>query len=265
MNKKMTIVVDSFDGYSDIWPSFFKVLNIYWPDCPYQIKLISNFKTYSGIDTIKTGEEINWSFRTLNAIKQIDSEYILLLLEDYLISSPIQNKKIKEALDFMINQKVKYLRLTNIPKSRFNIENRKIFPLYKDEEYAINLQASIWQKDFLIENLEKHPGNAWQFEIGLLRETKNKNHDEITGCFGCIDDPLHIKNGVLKGKWFPQTLKYFQNKNIKIEWEKRGKLSRYQALRYSFVFWIKSKISYSERKKLKCFLQKIGIKFVSDI
>lgn len=260
----LTVVVDSFDGYSDLWECFFSVFKKKWEDCPYEVKLISNYKKFDGIETINTGEEINWSYRTLSAIKQIESKYILLLLEDYLLGERVNNSEIEKALNFMEDKNANYLRLTNIPKSRNN-KGDIFFPLYQDEEYAVNLQASIWKREFLIESLEKYPGNAWEFEIGFLKKAVNANHGLMENCYGMSYDPLCIHNGVLKGKWFPSEIKYFSKQGIYVQWENRGKLSYFQLLKYKLTVALKNRMSYKMRKKVKRLLKKCGMKFVSDL
>lgn len=260
----MTIIVDSFDGYSDLWPVFFAVFEKQWPDCPFDIKLVSNFHTYKDICVINVGLETSWSDRTLKALKQIETEYIILLLEDYLFGKSINTEEINKALEFAKTQNIKYLRFTNIPKSRFHTKE-DIFPLYQDEEYAINLQAAIWKKDYLIEILEKYPGNAWEVEVALLRETVNAEHKVLEGCFGMQFDPLHIRNGVLKGKWFPKEIKYFKSIGIDVQWNERGKLNCLQVMKYNSQIWLKEHLSYDSRKKIKSILKKCGVKFISDL
>lgn len=260
----MVILVDSFDMYSDLWPCFFSVFKKQWPDCPYDVKLVSNEKKFPGIDTIAVGEETCWSERTLKAVKQLDSDYVMLLLEDYLFGEMIKTKEIEDVIAFIEKEGAKYLRLTNIPESRFN-DDEEIFPLYADEEYGINLQASVWKKDFLIEALQKYPGSAWDFEIGFLREAINSEHMVLEGCYGMATDPLHIHNGVLKGKWFPKEIKYFQKQGIDISWQERGKLSSLSLIKYNLSVWLKNKLSYKMRKNLKSVLRKFGVKFASDL
>ncbi len=260
----LTVLVDSFDGYSDLWPCFFSVFQKHWTSCPYEVKLVSNHKKFEGIDTINVGEETCWSNRTLKAIEQIETKYVLLLLEDYLFGKPVDNHDIENALAFMEKENAKYLRLTNIPKSRFNNQD-SIFPLYTDEEYAVNLQASIWEKTFLMESLKKYHGNAWEFEIGFLKSAVKSEHTVLADCYGMAEDPLHIRNGVLKGKWFPKEIKYFTKQGIDISWQKRGKLSFTQIAKHNISVGIKNILSYKMRKRIKAFLKKIGVKFTSDL
>ena len=260
----LTVVVDSFDGYSDLWAPFFQVFQKHWCNCPYRVVLVSNNKTYEAAETICVGDETCWSDRTQKAISQIDSKYILLLLEDYLLGETVNTHTIEEAISFLEQHNGNYLRLTNIPASRFH-RGEATFPIYADEEYGINLQASIWRRDFLVEALSKYPGNAWEFEIGFLREAVNADHRPLAGCFGLSKDPLHIHNGVLKGKWFPKEVRYFSRLGVQIPWEKRGKLSPVQSLKYVTSVQLKAMMPYTVRKWVKPILRKMGVRFVSDL
>lgn len=265
MDNRMVILVDSFDGYSDIWPAFFKIFEHYWSDCPYKIYLVSNDKEFAGVDTIKTGKEISWTDRTLKAVEQIEEKYILLLLEDYLLGDKINSEEVFECLDFMEKNDVKYLRLTDIPASRFSSDEEKIYALYQDEEYAVNLQASIWEKEFLIASLKKYKGNAWNFEVGFLSEAVHAEHLQLEGCYALKKDPLDIHNGVLKGKWFPSALHYFKRRGFEIEWQNRGKLTPIESILYNTKVFVKNHVSYNMRIKIKGMLRKLGMKFVSDL
>ena len=260
----LTIVIDSFDGYSDLWPCFFEVFKKHWVDCPYKVKLVSNENTYAGVDTICVGPETVWSERTEKAIRQIDTEFVLLLLEDYLFGEPVKTQKVADALRFLMEKNGKYLRLTNYPKSRFS-DGELYFPLYEDEEYGVNLQAAIWRKDFLLESLRRFPGNAWEFEIGFLKSAVVAEHHVLADCYGMSEDPLHVHNGVLKGKWFPKEIRYFSNIGIVIPWQARGKLSPVQVVKYQLAVGVKARLSNKTRKKVKSILRKLGMRFVSDL
>ena len=260
----LTVLIDSFDGYSDLWPAFFAVFERHWPTCPYPVRLVSNHKTFDGVETITVGDETTWSARTLAAVTSLDTEYVLLLLEDYLLGRTVDTADVDELLSYAREHDARYLRLSDIPKSRYH-RGEKYYPLYTDEEYGVNLQASLWRRDYLIECLERYSGSAWDFEIGLLRETVDTPHERMVGCYGMSTDPLAIHNGVLKGKWFPQEIRYFSRLGIAIDWQARGRLSTPQLLKYRLSVGLKNILSYRARKRLKALLRKCGVKFASDL
>ena len=45
-NSDLSIVVVSYDGYSDLWEDFFALKNKYWTDCPYPTYLANNIKEF---------------------------------------------------------------------------------------------------------------------------------------------------------------------------------------------------------------------------
>lgn len=263
-NKKLTILVSSFDGYSDIWPSFEKIFKNNWSDCEYPIKITSNFLECNGLETIKTGEEINWSTRMIKAIESIDSDYVLLLLEDYLIGKKVDSNKFDSIVNKIVKEEINYFRLTNFPKSKNSKAIEEYAPIYQDEEYGINLQAAIWKVSYLKKVLHKYSGNAWEFEIGLLSETVDAPHKAIPGCYTMLNDPLCILNGVLKGKWFPSTIKFFKKQGIIIDSSHRGMLSFLEVLKYESMQFVKNKVSSKMRKKMKKIALKLGFKFMSE-
>ena len=107
MDKRLTIMVDSFDGYSDLWPYFFELFHKYWTDCPYETKLVCNLKDYDE-KLIKVGEEKDWVTRTLSALTKISTPYVLLLLEDYFLSKPICNAQFEQVFDNAVDLDMDY-------------------------------------------------------------------------------------------------------------------------------------------------------------
>ena len=58
----ITILVNSCDLYEDAWYPFFKLLQIQWKDCPYDVVLHTETKVYDcdfmDVRTICTGKEM---------------------------------------------------------------------------------------------------------------------------------------------------------------------------------------------------------------
>ena len=74
--KNIDLLVISCDAYSDIWDTFFKTFFRYWQDCPLDIHLLSNSKSYNHneIHPIKVGQDISWSDNLLNGIDQLKKD-----------------------------------------------------------------------------------------------------------------------------------------------------------------------------------------------
>lgn len=262
----LSVVVLSFDGYRDVWPYFFQAFTKYWGNCKYDKYLINNKAQieYENFKVINTGEEKNWCYRAKKGIEEVNSKYVLLLLEDYLIGSKVNNFNIIDAMNFIKDNDVRYFRITNIPHTRIKKEkNKAVYPIYENEEYGVNLQASIWNKKYLMEILDKVEGSAWDFEMYFLKEAVNGRNQPRNGCYVSIQNIIDIHNGVLKGKWFPNTIKYFSKKGILINTKERDRLSIVEVLNYNIRFNLRESLPYSTRKKIKKILVKCGVKFVT--
>lgn len=269
----MKIVISSFDQYSDIWPVFFKCKENYWKCNDYEWFLVSNKKKYitNNCKNILTGEEINWCDRMEKALKLVDDKYILLLLEDYLFGDYVDQEKVWKCVKFCEEKNANYLRLIDIPHSKhlFGIRYKKaedgFYCIPQNEEYGINLQPAIWKKEYLLDVLKNVGGSrsAWEVECHFLRKTEKANGLPLEGCYTTSENILNIHNGVLKGKWFPNEVRYFRKRGIYID-ETRATLGKCKYIRYRVKLLIRESLTSTQRKKVKCLLRKVGVSFASD-
>lgn len=267
MINDIAILVVSFDGYSDVWPVFFKCKETYWKDCPYKTYLVTNNKDFdSNCFVIKIGDEINWCDRLEDALKSIEEKDILLLLEDYLIGNILDSLEVSKYFDFYKKQNARYMRLIDIPRKHNVKKDTKIYSIFENEEYGINLQPAIWNKKYLMSILTEVDGDrsAWEFEISLLKKTTNTSKP-IEGCFGTKKNVLKIHNGILKGKWFKNEVKYFKSRGIIIDTSYRGLLPDRDYFSHLIRRNIRETIPPSARKSLKKILIKLKFKFVSHV
>ena len=264
MAHDITVFIDSFDGYNDVWPYFFMIFEKYWPDCSFDVKLVTNSMGFNSVDSIKVGSEIDWVSRTYRALDAINTKYVLFLLEDYFLSKPFDNHLLENVLDFISKNNCHYFRLIEIPKSR--AANKTAFlPILSNEEYGINLQASIWEVEYLKNLLAKiEKGSAWDFEVYLLRNRDNTKQP-LEKCFTIKGNPFGFHNGILKGKWFRREIRFYKKHGISIDFSKRGKLGFFAELRFVFAQSLKRHMPYFVRKILKRIMKFFGFKFVSDV
>lgn len=260
----MSILVLSFDGYSDLWEAFFVTKNKYWRTCKYKARLVSNYKIYPGVETICVGKEICWSDRALKALEYVREPYVMLLLEDYLFASEVKDKEIDDAINYIVENDINYMRIVTIPKSKqVSADGDGYIPIYANEEYGVNLQASIWKTSYLKESIKRFYGSPWDFEIGFLADTMNSSAIPLRDCYTTEHNLIDIKNGVLKGKWFPSVLRYYSKRGINFKWENRGKLSFYNECKYGLKVKLKNILGYKARRIIKRLLVVLGVKFVS--
>ena len=178
--ENLTILVNSFDKYSDLWDPFHHFLFEKWPslktynrDVP--ILLISNSKTYDDprVTPVQIENETSWSDTFLTALEQVDTDYVLILLEDYILDQPVNEKRLQEIFLGMQKANAAYLQINVVNDAHVTGEPHPTIPGVrssgKHDLWRTSLQACIWHKEDLKWILKKGE-NIWAFEIaGSLR------------------------------------------------------------------------------------------------
>lgn len=156
---------------------------------------MTNHKIFSNnrVKVIKIGKDISWSDNLKKGLNKLNYEYVLLLIDDLIISKKISNNffcKISKWID--INEP-DYLRLINSFKPlKFDELVGKI-PI--KSAYKTSTMPAIWKKSVLLELL-KNGESAWDFEIfGSKRAFSYKNFYSTNKNF------IDYYNSIIKGKW----------------------------------------------------------------
>ena len=200
---QLSIYVSSFDDYADVLPHFFVRLTKHWPDCPYPVYLggVANEYAIQNIDVLRTDAK-DWSSGAIQCLKRIETKYVLLLLEDYLLNRKVDTAEIEKIVALMDRGNLQAVRLFPYPAPDVPMP---ALPMLGFQAHGspnrIGTQATIWQRDALLDLLR--PGESiWEFEIyGNIRSNK------YAGIAGCWHPVLHYVLGVGRGKWFRSALR----------------------------------------------------------
>lgn len=229
MKKEYSILVNSCDAYSDVWPLFFEALKFYWPDSKeFNIYLnCESIKKESFFDVnflnFKHSTEDQWGRRFIEALNRIDDEFVLILLEDYILEDYVDEKKINDALHILKNNSnVGACYLTKSTAKTY-----KAFDVYRMledyEDYRLNTAPALWRKEHLLRFLE-NIDNPWAWEVFGSYRTFGSGIDFIEP----HDDDIYryaSKQGgaIYRGKWVKSVIEKFNDiKKIDIDFEKRG-------------------------------------------
>lgn len=233
----LAILVPSCDKYSDLWHPFSELLFKFWPQLQsvhskLNIYLLSNEVDFvhDRIQNIKIYNDINWSDSIKSALKQIDEKYVLIILEDYFLHTPVNDQHFWDAFMLMQEQDAAYLQVA------YSVENPDLSKVFAydvvqklpNAEYRTSLQAAIWDKEVLL-NLLQSGESAWQFEKeGSVRS------EAIERPFLAIieDPPLKYLNMVTLGVIDVKLIEYCK-KNLGVDFGKVSKkLRRSDAFKY---------------------------------
>ena len=239
--KDCTLVVSSCDAYEDLWPAFFKILSIEWPniECPIVLNTESKSYNYPGLD-IRTfrmyhpGEKIPWSRRLRETLEKIESKYIIFMLDDFFLQGTVDTKRLKQCLDSMEqnNRIVSFCFMetfsSNVKDERYiQFERRPLIAPYK-----LNCQAALWKRTSFIKYLKKDE-NPWEWETmgnwRTYRYPRDIFYSQIpNGDY--IFPYIYKANGInwgglalYRGKWYlPYVEPLFKKHDIEMNFSVRG-------------------------------------------
>lgn len=234
MNDNCAVFVSSCDKYEDTWQPFFKLLNKYWSDCPYQIYLNTETKNYNNhkIKTINShSPNETWSKRFYDALSSIKKEYIIFLLDDFFLYETVDQDEINNCIEYMDNnshiscfsfEKTNYKNLDLIPSNLYNKYSQRGL----NGDFWVNCQACLWRRKDLLRLINEHE-NIWQFEAFGTNRAKmlNKEFYILNSCeksvfnyYWHVDDQI----GLCKGKWMQKTPEFFAKKKIDVNFYNLG-------------------------------------------
>jgi hypothetical protein len=262
MQMNYAILVLSCDKYCDTWFPFFSSMTFFWGDNKSKTYLVTNHLEYKGninnLSTIKTGDEISWSAKIRIALESIKEEYILVLLDDYFLIDRVNVGVIDDLYSSVKHFNVDYLSL--VPSQKKSSFKNNISIISSKNLYGKTLQPAIWKKEYFRLCLFEDDFSAWEFENRQKYDSKQL----VCGIDCCTNTRiLSFVNGVLQGKWYPDSIKKLSNKGIRFDLHTRKLLPFNLVIKYKFRVFLAKIVPVIIAKKAKRILEKIGIKFVT--
>jgi hypothetical protein len=203
-----TLIVSTFDGFEKVWKPFSVLFEKYWPDCPFDMVPITNYKDFPIGRTFKVGDDKGWSNNIEKVLKGINTKYVLYMQEDYLLQSKVDTKEILSLFNKMLLINADYLRLVPIPLP--DIKSHPEMGLIKHTSKSINsLQCSFWRRSTFY-NLLRQDETGWDFEIKGAKRVES-------GTFMCTHKhSIDYVWGVVKGNWTQEAIKLLEKENISV-------------------------------------------------
>jgi hypothetical protein len=206
----LTIVVNTCDAYSDVLPLFFAAFDEYWPECEYPVVINTETNDYSEyLATVhkwrEEGAKDRWGERLIKTLKSVDSEFVLMLYDDFILESVVDLSGVNDAVELLksnSNMAVAYLVNTAI-QTITSSEQGRFIEIKDHVDYKHNSAPAIWRKSLLISYTGFYD-NPWAWEVfGSYRSYSDGNKF-------CTLNPLYpniypynySKGGAIyRGKW----------------------------------------------------------------
>lgn len=227
----LTIIVNTCDSYADVLDIFFYALKKYWPDPSYKIVINTEncFYNYPAIthnyDSLTNKDD--WGARLLSALDTVETEFVLMLYDDFILEDFVDESMIAKVLNLMKHNDM--ISATYLTASQLLLDEATkhgAFIRVRDKaDYCLNSLPAIWRKDILKKYTA--PGDTpWAWEVfGSYRTYKdNPTFLSLDPVEKDIYNYNHAKGGAIyRGKWVRSVIdKVMKEYGGQIDWEIRG-------------------------------------------
>lgn len=232
----LAVLVASCDEFTDLWPAFFELFFHFWPDCPYPVYLGSDKQVWNdprvrALTVPGFAHQKGWSQRVRGMLERIPQRYVLLLLEDFLLTAHVDTERIRHLASYMRSVGAGYLRLFPSPGPSVLCAGRQdIGENAAGEPYRICTQASLWDKVTLLELL-RDGESIWDFEHGASRRSTDSVglFLSVTRRVGVAGDTPTIENAavpylctaVVRGVWLRNAVELCRRHGIEPDLNRR--------------------------------------------
>lgn len=235
LKDKITCLIFSCDKFSDLWDGNLKMFRKNWPERDFETYIVTDKptdRTFPDVKIIAAGADVEWSDRLKYALQYVKTDYVFVTLDDYFLIKKVDNNRMCQLVDLMIEGKYDYIRLFKNPKNATgkSIEEvRDLYCIINEMNYSVNLYSGFWSKKFF-EYCVKEPRNAWMFEVTLHEQAVNYG----ARCLVDYADDYKILDVVRKGKILHNAARYFKKHPGIYEGDRE-----LQSAKYEFKLWWK--------------------------
>ncbi len=260
----LSVLIMSYDGFADEWEACDYCFNKYWK-VNVPVYLVTNhlnpemkFLKLFPIDDMCYSEGIN------KFVSQCTTEYVLLLMADFLPKKEVKNQDYITLIDTLKREAIDYC---SIFKQNDKKRYYKKFKGYKDVlkidnslEYAINVMPAIWKTSLLKKLTEDCKFNPWEFEVSFQHESFSKSvMNESLNVY--YKKPVYpLCHTIIKGKYTREGIKFLKKEKLFQGCGKRKKMGLFETLKMKISDGMPRKFKSSVKK----FLVKLGYKFYSE-
>ena len=232
----LAVFVNTSDGFADCWAPFFTLFARYAPQLSKLPIYLNTERTQFDcppLDIRSTRvwplDELvrpTWSQCLQRGLEAVAEPYILFLLEDYFLDTPVREDVVFAALDAVQSTEadVVYLNAQGPRYTKHRPLTGSFLDIIPPARYLVNTQAAIWDRQFLL-SLIREWENAWMFEIFASMRARS-----LRGKFAAVAPEIltqspvfeHIHTGVARGKWQVECVPLFEREGISMDFTRRG-------------------------------------------
>ena len=217
------ILTISCDKYSSLWKGFYNRLKVNKLFENIDKYLITNYKDlgFDEVNTIKIGEDIDWSSNLICSLNNINEKYVFVTLEDTYFNA-MDIELLDECLASIEDNNLKYLNTKANPFPKGKKISKSINGIERGAHYRASLCNAFWEVNTL-RNLLQKGETPWEFEV--KGSERSNNIDGFAGTTRKLIEFDHLVIGgkiardVILSEDFEEVTKHFKVMN-RVEWFK---------------------------------------------
>lgn len=173
LSERCVVVVNSCDAYCDVWPLFLAAFKNHWPGCSF--RLVINTESLQLADPalrltshvmLNPSANPAWGARLLSTLRDQESEYVLMVFDDFILEEPVDQQAIERCIKWMdADPDLSVFYLSHIPGDQ---RPASIYPGFEEiprlTNYRLNSAPAIWRRQHLME-LTRETDNPWVWEL----------------------------------------------------------------------------------------------------
>ena len=224
--KKFEIFVSSADSYSDLWPVFFDLFKLNWPEYDGVIYLNTEEKTFQheGLNIVCTQvgkKSFGKVFRA--GLDKVESDHVLFMMIDYILMGKVNVAKLNEYYEYFTASDINalYLVYQGIEFTRAT-KHKDICIILPYSHSMFSHQMAFWKKDILYKMVLPHE-NPWTSEY-YGDKRANKSGMSIANFSQYVEHPIpyDFAGCLHQGQWLDNAIEYLQSINYEFDFDKRG-------------------------------------------
>lgn len=247
IKKQCTFLVSSCDKYEEAWHPYFSLLMKNWPDCPFDVVLSTESKKYTEYNVRTINKSGNWGERLIYVLNEIQTPYVIFSLEDFFLQRKVRSDRVVDCLEFMMTHCnvacIYFNRISGYCVEPSDLDGfTKMVPNDEYNEYILNCQMGLWNKDFLIRTLKKIE-DPWSFEVKGYKYNKEIIDKYLFYCssvtrYDAIREEdifsylceRRLGYGIWRSKWEWNNRKLFEENDIVCDFCQLKTMSRFEYL-----------------------------------
>lgn len=224
----MKIGVVSCEKYRDAWEPFVKLFRKFWPDCPYDTCILTDYSNQWEIDGVrlspicqpKSWAQIVAAWAENASIKKHDA--VLVLQEDFFLNAPVNQSLIERGVEVLKARDAAMVRLYPCPGGEKDYGDSHFAEIPKGTRYRVSCQASLWEPSVLCW-IASHCDTPGEFELDGTELSNRVDRPFLAWKREVTPWPMqYYCSAISRGKWEPAALEFCRQQGVEVDTSMRG-------------------------------------------